>query len=323
MISFEAAPMEGITDPPFRRAVAEIFGGIDRFYTPFAAPNRNCSLKTREKRETAPENNSGVVLVPQILTTDPEIMIWFAREMEKRGWHEVNLNLGCPSPTVCSHHKGSAFLKDLETLDAFFDRVFHVLEPEGVRISVKTRIGYEEDLSEQLVKLFDSYPISELIVHPRLRSDFYRGPVRLPSFGVFYEAKIPALCYNGDICGKDSFSDISGRFPETERFMLGRGLVSNPALARELSGGTDLSKEELKRFHDRVFEDRLYDLEGFSNTVGKMKELWFYIGARFDHAEKALKEIRKAGREDRYRAAVQALFDHCDLKKTGREVSFS
>ena len=323
MISFEAAPMEGITDPPFRRAVAEIFGGIDRFYTPFAAPNRNCSLKTREKRETAPENNSGVVLVPQILTTDPEIMIWFAREMVKRGWQEVNLNLGCPSPTVCSHRKGSAFLKDPEGLDAFFDRVFHVLEPEGIRVSVKTRIGYEEDSSERLIKIFSSYPICELIVHPRLRSDFYKGEVRLSSFRIFYEAKIPVLCYNGDICGKDSFTKINAQFPKTEYFMLGRGLVSNPALARELGGGKKLTKEELKAFHDRVFEERLRDLQGFSNTVGKMKELWFYIGARFDQADRALKEIRKAGREDRYRSSVQALFDHCDLSEAGQEISFS
>ena len=66
-ISF--APMEGITGPTYRRVHREFFGGVDRYYTPFLAANKNHKFKHRETREFLPYDPC---LVPQVLTGNPE-----------------------------------------------------------------------------------------------------------------------------------------------------------------------------------------------------------------------------------------------------------
>ena len=62
------APMEGITNHIFRNAYNEIYGHIDKFFTPFISPSEKSPMTPRERKDVAPENNKGIVLVPQILT---------------------------------------------------------------------------------------------------------------------------------------------------------------------------------------------------------------------------------------------------------------
>jgi tRNA-dihydrouridine synthase len=95
--------------------------------------------------------------------------------------------------------------------------------------------------------------------------------------------------------------------------MLGRGLIADPALARELCGGAPLQKEELRRFHDAVFKSLKASLPGQAPLMGKMKELWFYMGRNFSGADRFLKEIKKAKNEIQYQSAVRALFANCSF----------
>ena len=86
------------------------------------------------------------------------------------GYKEVNLNLGCPSGTVVAKGKGSGFLSFPEKLDAFLDEIYSGLADTGLDISVKTRIGrYEQDEFYELLDIYNKYPISELIIHPRVQ----------------------------------------------------------------------------------------------------------------------------------------------------------
>lgn len=311
---FDFAPLEGITDYTYRTAHSRFFPGVDRYYTPFIAVNETCSMKKREQKDVAPEHNSGVVLVPQILTNSAGPFVWAAKEMAARGWHTVNLNLGCPSPTVFTHGKGAGFLADPERLNAFFDEVFTQL-PGGIGVSVKTRIGIRDTKeAAALIAVFRRYPISELIVHPRLREEFYKGEVHREVYRMFSEEYPGALTYNGDIGNAGDFAEIRTAFPGTERVMIGRGLIGNPALVRVLKGGKKADKKELRAFHDAVFEARLVALDGFGNTAGKMKEIWSYMGSLFISPEKQLKRIRKARTELTYRAAVSELFGSCQLR---------
>ena len=313
-IRVDAAPMEGITDFSWRMAHSRHFSGTDRYYSPFIAANRTLSMKTREKKDVAPENNSGVLLVPQILTNQADVFVWAAKEMALRGWKTVNLNLGCPSATVFTHGKGAGFLSDPERLDAFFEEVFSLL-PADIRVSVKTRIGIEDsEEAGALIAVFNRYPIDELIVHPRLRKDFYIGEVDLDTWQRFTEEYHGDLTYNGDIRTGADAESLKKRFPGLSRIMTGRGLIADPSLARRISGGPALTKEELFAFHDDVFERRMEDLRDFRNVEGKMKEMWYYMGVLFEGAEGYLKKIRKAGSSLEYRAAVRRLFSQCDLK---------
>ena len=108
------APLEGITGYVYRNAHHKFFPGTDRYYTPFVAPNYTKHFKTKEKRDVAPENNAGVPLVPQVLSNKADETLWAVEELARLGYEEVNLNLGCPMPTVARKKKGSGLLKFTE-----------------------------------------------------------------------------------------------------------------------------------------------------------------------------------------------------------------
>lgn len=113
--------------------------------------------------------------------------IWAARNLAGMGYAEVNLNLGCPSVTVVTKHKGAGVLEDPGALDIFFEKIFEELSDE-ISISVKTRLGLSR-ASEMtgLLSIFNRYPIKRLIVHPRVREDYYTGPIDLDAFQMVLE----------------------------------------------------------------------------------------------------------------------------------------
>ncbi len=118
-MKYYLAPMEGITGYIYRSSYEKFFNNIDKYFTPFIVPNKSTSLKTKELRDTLPENNKGMNIVPQILTNDSEGFIITARKLQQLGYNEINLNLGCPAGTVVSKNRGSGFLAKREELDIF------------------------------------------------------------------------------------------------------------------------------------------------------------------------------------------------------------
>ena len=99
-MKFYFAPMEGITGYIYRTAYHTYFGGIDKYFSPFIAPNQNRSFNAKELNDILPGHNEGMLLVPQILTNRQEDFIRAAKDLKGLGYKEVNLNLGCPSRTV-------------------------------------------------------------------------------------------------------------------------------------------------------------------------------------------------------------------------------
>ena len=99
-MKFYYAPMESITIYLYRNIYEQLFGEIDKYYTPFIMPNGKRTFKTREFQDVLPEHNEGLHIVPQILTKSSEDFIRTAKELKELGYDEVNLNLGCPSRTV-------------------------------------------------------------------------------------------------------------------------------------------------------------------------------------------------------------------------------
>ncbi len=312
MIYFDAAPLEGVTDYVYRAVHHRFFPETDRYYTPFIAANWTRHLKKKEEMEVTPELNSGVILVPQILTDDPEVLLYTVRMMRGLGYRTVNLNLGCPSVTVTRHGKGAAQLADPDRLDAFFETYFeHAAEygVDDVKLTVKTRIGmHSAREAGRLIRIYNRYPVAEVIVHARTGKAFYGGSADLDAFSEFAALCVRPLLYNGDVVDLPSFRHICERFPDLCGVMAGRGLVTNPALIRMLKGGRLLSCEELRCFHDELLEERLRTGEGFQSASGKMKELWYYMGHMFPHAEDALGRIRAAQDLAEYRTAVEHLF---------------
>lgn len=306
--------MEGITGYVYRRQHSRFFPGIDKYFTPFVVSNYTRKFKSREKSDIAPENNAGLCVVPQILGNKADEFLWAASEMRARGYDEVNLNLGCPVPTITKKKKGSGFLDYPDELDRFLNDVCEGLEKLGLRLSVKTRLGTAGfDGWEELISIYNRYPICELIIHARTQADMYRNP---PNLDVFEQAlrvcRIP-VCYNGNLFNMDKVRAFEARFPSVTVLMPGRGIIADPSLGRQIKGGPPLNKKELQQFMDSVYRSYFGTLSGERVIVNRMKEVWRYAGTQFVDAQKCLKEIRKAGNAVQYEAAVRVLFDNCDL----------
>lgn len=300
------APMEGITGYAFRRVHAEIFGALDRYYTPFISPlpKVGAPFSKRNSRELDPANNQGLDVVPQLLTNDADRFIWAAGLLTDMGYKEVNLNLGCPSGTVVVKEKGSGLLRNPNRLEAF---LVDVCERSPLPISVKTRVGIANDNEyDELLALFCRCGIAELIVHPRVQKDFYDGTPRQELYGKTLERAPFPVAYNGDIFTRDDYDALLAAYPQTRHVMLGRGILVNPALAREIRGGASLTLTELKLFHDKLYETYTNDMGG--NAVFRMKEWWGYAERSFADPPSVHRIMRKTRRADEYEAAARKIF---------------
>ncbi len=299
------APMEGITGHVFRRVHAECFGALDRYYTPFLAPPHvGSSFGGRALKEVDPERNRGLDVVPQLLTKNADEFVWASKLLADMGYAEVNLNLGCPSGTVVAKGKGSGFLRNLDELEVFLR---DICDRSCLPVSVKTRVGVIDDAEYgRILDLYCSLPLAELIVHPRVQKDQYRGAPRRGLYGeTLARAPFP-VAYNGDIFGVDDMDELLRAYPATRHVMLGRGILANPALARMTAGGPAATVAELKRFHDELFG--AYEDEIGGNAVFRMKEWWSYARFFFTDPLSVHRAVRKVRTVRDYASAVERIF---------------
>lgn len=309
-MKYDLAPMEGITTYIYRSTFEKYYGGISRYYTPFLA---SMHLSSREKNEVLPEHNEGMTLIPQILSNRADEFLEITKALRTYGYDTVNLNLGCPSGTVVSKHRGSGFLAVPEELDAFLAEIF---DKCPLKISVKTRIGISDESEwEDILKVYEKYPIAELIIHTRLQKDFYKLPTRPHTFAAARRLGIP-LCYNGDITSPETQQAALTVDPRIDRFMLGRGIIADPELVETLSSQSPArDKDRLQSFLTDICDRYLAEMSGGErNTLYKLKEIWVYLGSLFVDAEKYVKKIKKANRLTEYEAAMRSLFDNCEMK---------
>lgn len=315
-MKYYLAPMEGITGFIYRNAYAKYFdsnNNIEKYFAPFIIPNKSLSLKTKELRDVLPENNKNMNVVPQILTNDSEGFINTSIKLKELGYNEVNLNLGCPSGTVVSKDRGSGFLAKREELDRFLDEIYKM---NNMKISIKTRIGKDnpEEFYE-LIKVYNKYPIEELIIHPRIQKDFYGNK---PNLEVFKDALVLStnpICYNGDIFTAYDHNKLAETFPELKSMMLGRGVISNPGLVDLIKNYAEMDKKVLKDFHDEILSNYIELFNEDRNALFRMKELWGYMIYIFSDNKMYAKKIKKAQKLNEYKAVVLSLFAEQEIIK--------
>ena len=312
LMKYYLAPLEGITGFIFRNAWAECFGGMDKYFTPFVSPNGTKTLMTKEKKDIDPEHNKGLPVVPQILANQSEYFIDAAIKLRDLGYTEINLNLGCPSGTVTSKRKGSGFLAHPEALDQFLYEIHdNFFAKENIKFSIKTRLGMEsEEDFHKVLEIYNKYPLEELIIHPRIRQDFYKSPIRVDFFEEVYKESKAPVCYNGDIFTPKLYNEFTERFPDIDCVMLGRGILLNPGLLQQIKTGKPMTKEQIRRFIYALMEAYKEDLSGDRPVLHKMKEIWFYLGNSFENHEKYSKKIKKANRLSEFEEAFEALLEN-------------
>nr|MBF0222360.1 tRNA-dihydrouridine synthase family protein [Desulfobulbaceae bacterium] len=302
----------GITDAVYRQTFAKYFDGFDCAIAPFVCSVSSRKLKPNYLKDLFPERNTRLSVTPQVLSKNAEDFLFIAEKIGELGYTSINWNLGCPVQMVAKKRRGSGLLPYPDQIDSILEQVC-AKWPHG--LSIKTRLGRnspEEILV--LLKIFDRYPLKELIIHPRLGVQMYKGDVDLTGFGNCLAQTSHQVVYNGDITNEEFLLTLKDRFPALNRWMIGRAALSNPFLADSCRGtGKQFTagshREILVQFHNDLFKQYNELLFGPSHLLGKMKAIWNYLGQIFDNSDQIIKKIQKSTRIDQYNDYVVFLFE--------------
>jgi len=157
--------------------------------------------------------------------------------------------------------------------------------------------------------VLNKYPLSEVIIHPRTAEQMYNGTVDLDAFEeAFHTLELP-VCYNGDIIDLAFFQSLQKRFPDINRFMLGRGLLANPFLCEEIKAEKPHFNrcgkiERITAFHRDILASYEAVLHGDHPVLGKMKEFWTYQSTHLSNGKAMFKKLKKTQRLSTYKAIV-------------------
>ncbi|TGN45825.1 tRNA dihydrouridine synthase DusB, partial [Paracoccus liaowanqingii] len=193
------APMAGITDLPFRRAVARFGAGLmvsemvasTEMVTP--RPSTRASVRAKALTE-------GTLPVSvQIAGREAGPMAQTARMVEDMGTRIIDINMGCPAKKVTGGLSGAALMRDLDHALSLIDAVVGAV---GVPVTLKMRLGWDDDCrnAADLAARARDAGVAMLTVHGRTRAQFYKGQADWQAIRTVADLPgRPPLVANGDV----------------------------------------------------------------------------------------------------------------------------
>lgn len=242
------APMEGVVDWVMRDTLSQI-GGVDQFVTEFlrvtdklhpeAVIYRNCpELKTQSR------TRHGVPVFVQLQGGQAEPLAANAERAVKLGALGIDLNFGCPAKSVNRHDGGATLLKSSERLYSIVKTVRTAISPE-IPVTAKIRLGFDDPgACIENAQAITEGGASCLTVHCRTKSDGYRPPAYWDWIPRIRESTAIPIVANGEIWNPSDFDrcrEVSG----CNKFMIGRGAMSNPYIFKQI-------REHINPGHSRL-----------------------------------------------------------------------
>ncbi|WP_412462868.1 tRNA-dihydrouridine synthase [Halobacteriovorax sp. RT-2-6] len=303
------APIRGVTNYVYRNALEQTFSGADSAIAPYIVTKESNELNERQIHDVLPEKN----LIPttaQILTKEIDQFLYVANIYKDFGVKKVNLNMGCPYPMVANRTKGSGLLLHPQKVEKLLTGI---KEKCPIEFTVKIRLG-REDVSEikEIIPMINKLEINDFTIHARYGKQIYVGGVDLDAF----EECLPLLntppCYNGDINTVEDFKTYKARFPQINRWMVGRAGLSNPALMAQIKGSKFNEQTYLAKFiemHKLMTEEYLSMDNAKSDYLQKMRGHWLYFKDIFENEHKVYKKVKKAKSIEHYNDVVEWIFE--------------
>jgi len=316
------APFQGITTFTYREVYAKHFPHIDKLFTPFYTNVQTAKGVAHKAKELEITHHHHLPVVPQILSKDPDEILRLAGFCHERGHTEINWNMGCPFPRVAKKQRGSGMLPHPELVQHILSKISRELP---LKLSVKCRLGYEDAHEiDALIPLFNAYGVSEVTVHARLGTQLYKGKVDWSSVQSIHERLEMPFVYNGDLFSMADFEQFSQRFPQINRLMIGRGLLTDPLLPAKIKQiplpEPDEQMPLIKHFMEDLYLWYRKQLNDRLQVISILKELWSNLAFGFDHPGKVFGRLKKSRNFDEYESAVVAIFN--DFHWVGSEAQF-
>ncbi len=248
------APMEGITDLPFRLMCRRL--GADIVYSEFIASEalvRNVE-KSKLKMQISEEERPVAV---QIFGNRREALVESAKMVEDLGIDILDINFGCWVKKVVNNDSGAAFLKNPERMA---EVTRYVVDAVSIPVTAKTRLGWDKNsiVIVELASMLEQAGAAALTVHCRTRDMALRGDADwswIPKIKA--NLKSMPLILNGDV---RTPSDAKKAFDTTncDAIMIGRAAVGNPFIFKSiktfLETGFDIEESSVESRIDTCLE---------------------------------------------------------------------
>ncbi len=231
------APMEGLADVVLRDVLTHV-GGYDGAVTEFVRVSGSL-LPPRTFRRICPElangsrTRAGTPVVVQLLGSDPACMAENAAQLAALSPAGIDLNFGCPAPTVNRHGGGAMLLADPEHLQRIVSAVRRAV-PQSIPVSAKMRLGIcDTSKAIDCARALESGGASSLVVHARTKADGYKPPAYWEWIALIREATHLPVIANGEVWTPQDYTrcrEVSG----CDDVMIGRGAVTDPFLVRRI-----------------------------------------------------------------------------------------
>lgn len=300
------APLQGLTDWIFREAFCRHIGGIDKTFTPFVRVQQGEFYRPTQCKDLLHMHNQWQKPVPQFLGKDAASFQKFETLCLAEGYDEVNINMGCPYPMVTGKHMGAGILTEPEIIERLLSEI---ADSSKTKISVKCRLGMENtEEFEKVAEVLNAFQLTEVIIHPRVGKQQYKGAANPEAFAQYASRLNHKVVYNGDILTVADMEAIKQHRPETNIWMLGRGLLRNPFLAQELKGNTLSGSEKsdrLERFHFEMLELCGQKYENESQYLRRFEELWSYHADWYENGHKLYKMVKKSKNRAQYESVIK------------------
>ena len=288
------APMEGVLDHSLRDVITRV-GGIDRCVSEFIRITDQL-LPARVFTRVVPEllvggcTAAGTPVRPQLLGSDPTCLAENAALLATLAPEGLDLNFGCPAPTVNRHRGGAVLLDEPELVHAIVRAVRRAL-PASLPLSAKMRLGHRDEARMlDCARAIASGGAGELVVHARTKLHGYRPPAYWDRIAQIREALTIPLVANGEIWTPEDARrclDESG----CDALMLGRGQLADPGLALSLRGLHAPGWDEL-RLLLALFWRRIAGRVAPRHCAGRMKQWLNLLRRRFPQAQQAWEAVR-------------------------------
>ncbi|MDR2127804.1 MAG: tRNA-dihydrouridine synthase [Burkholderiaceae bacterium] len=295
--------MEGLLDHTLRDVLTRM-GGVDRCVSEFIRVTGQL-LPPRAFTRIAPEllrgarTPAGVPVRPQLLGSDAVCLAENAARLAEISPFGVDLNFGCPAKTVNRHHGGAALLADPDLVGRIVQAVRRAV-PAHLPVSAKMRLGVHDDAPAlDCARAIAQAGADELVVHARTRAQGYRPPAHWERVADIRACvRIPVIA-NGDIWTPDDARRCQA-VTGCGALMIGRGMVRDPALARQIAGfsagvvAPEATWAELLPLID-VFWRQISARVAPRHRAGRLKQWLNALRGRFPQAQQAFEQLRPVG----------------------------
>ena len=307
-----SSPLQGITDDVFRSVHHEVFGGIDEYFGPYIRLENHKEAKNSQLKDAQSPLNSNLNYVPQILSSQPDLILKEAERLKELGYKTVNWNLGCPYSMVSKRNMGAGLLNQAPLVKEILESIM----PEmPIEFSIKCRLGLESNEEiVPLIDLFNEFDLKEIIIHARTAKQMYKGYAKPELIIPLIEQSKHPIVYNGDLNSKEEILSVQELFGgKIGKFMLGRGLIMKPHLAL-LAKGYEVNnlQENLSSFHQKLINHYLTKYQGHQ-LVPKMRGVWEYLAHSFVASHKVFKLIKKSKSWSTYTRNTDLIFHQFEL----------